>query len=87
MPTCPRIMRIRRKEISGLVSLTRYVQGSNLTMVEIGSYAGESTEIFAFNKKFERVYAVDPWENGYDDEDGADQHDGEIIADFSQKGS
>jgi hypothetical protein len=38
-------------------------------MVEIGCYVGDSTEIFSNN--FEVVYAVDPWENGYDDKDAA----------------
>lgn len=37
------------------------------TMVEIGSYAGESTIIFA--KKVLKLYAVDPWMNGYDEGD------------------
>ena len=31
-----------------------------MTMVEIGSYQGESTEMFA-NAGFEHVHAVDPW--------------------------
>lgn len=33
-------------------------------MIEIGSYQGESTEIFA--KIFDKIYAIDPWVNGYD---------------------
>jgi len=32
------------------------------TMIEIGSYAGESTEIFAQNFKY--VWAIDPWLEG-----------------------
>jgi hypothetical protein len=38
------------------------------TMIEIGSYAGESTEIFA--KFFEKVYAIDPWISGMEISDG-----------------
>jgi len=34
------------------------------TMIEIGSYQGESTEVFS--KLFDKIYAVDPWKNGYD---------------------
>jgi hypothetical protein len=34
------------------------------TMIEIGSYQGESTEVFA--KLFNKIYAIDPWINGYD---------------------
>ena len=37
------------------------------TMIEIGSYQGESTEVFA--KTFSQIYAVDPWQNGYDSSD------------------
>lgn len=39
----------------------------NKTMIEIGSYQGESTEKFA--NLFGKVYAIDPWENGYDPSD------------------
>jgi hypothetical protein len=39
----------------------------NFTMVEIGCYAGESTLLFA--QFAGKVYAVDPWLNGYDKED------------------
>ncbi len=39
------------------------------TIVEIGSYVGDSTEIFAEN--FETVFAIDPWENSYDDTDAS----------------
>ncbi len=39
------------------------------TIVELGSYVGDSTEIFAL--LFEEVTSIDPWENGYDDNDGA----------------
>lgn len=39
----------------------------NFTMVEIGCYAGESTQLFS--QYAGKVYAVDPWVNGYDEED------------------
>lgn len=44
---------------------------SGLTMVEIGSYAGESMEMFASSSKFKTVICVDPWENDYDINDTA----------------
>lgn len=46
---------------------------SNMTMVEIGCYAGESTTIWC--KNFNKVYAVDPWLDGkgYDPNDFASQ--------------
>ena len=43
------------------------IDPSECSMVEIGSYKGYSTEIWCEN--FKKVYAVDPWENGYDVED------------------
>lgn len=40
---------------------------SDMTMIEIGSYAGEST--MAFAKHFKKVIAIDSWQDGYDDND------------------
>ena len=37
------------------------------SMIEIGSYQGESTEQFA--KLFGSIHAIDPWQNGYDPND------------------
>jgi len=39
------------------------------TVVEVGSYVGDSTEIFSNN--FDNVVAIDPWKNSYDDKDGS----------------
>lgn len=38
-----------------------------MSMVEIGCYVGDSTRQFA--KNFKEVNCIDPWENGYDDND------------------
>lgn len=46
-----------------------YELSKNPTIVEIGSYEGESTEIFAQEFPFATIYAIDPWINGYDDND------------------
>lgn len=43
----------------------------NIIMVEIGCYQGESTVIFASFSNIEKIYAVDPWLNGYDSSDEA----------------
>lgn len=48
-----------------------YNLSSNPIIVEIGSYEGESTEIFAQEFPFATIYAIDPWVNGYDDKDFA----------------
>lgn len=51
---------------------------SGFWMVEIGSYVGDSTEIFANN--VDRIFCVDPWENGYDENDGASsQHPMSVV--------
>lgn len=71
----------------GLENLCKYIKeklGDNLTIIEIGSYVGDSTEIFA--KHFSRVYAIDPWQNGYDDSDAASfQHPMSTIEDQFNK--
>ena len=47
-------------------------------VLEIGSYVGDSTAIFADNVK--QVYSVDPFENGYDkDDDSSHKHDMAIV--------
>jgi predicted O-methyltransferase YrrM len=32
-------------------------------LIEIGSYAGESAEIFARSKKFSTIVCIDPWQS------------------------
>ena len=49
-----------------LNKLCQFIEQRNL-IVEIGSLAGVSTEIFA--KYFNRVVSVDPYISGYDDSD------------------
>ena len=44
---------------------------SDLTMIEIGSYQGESDEVFLSTGKFSRIYCIDGWTNGYDTGDKA----------------
>jgi predicted O-methyltransferase YrrM len=64
------IMRDSRYQ-QGLKDLIKYVNSfsntKEMTMIEIGSYAGESTEIFAQN--FKQVIAIDPFQNDYDPND------------------
>lgn len=38
-------------------------------VAEIGSYAGESAEIFLDSGKVKKIYCIDPWRNGYNDSD------------------
>jgi hypothetical protein len=58
---------------NGLEDLINYVNTfsntNEMVMIEIGSYAGESTEIFA--KNFKKVISIDPFINDYDENDPA----------------
>lgn len=41
----------------------------DLIGIEIGSYAGESAEIFLSSNAFKKFYCIDPWEPGFDPND------------------
>jgi predicted O-methyltransferase YrrM len=60
----------------GLRDLISYINSisdtNKMQMIEIGSYAGESTQIFCENFKF--VVTIDPYIDGYDKSDLACQH-------------
>lgn len=59
--------------LQDLCNLVKSILPDSIIMAEIGSYVGDSTEIFANN--FSVVYSIDPWKNGYDDSDGASKSD------------
>lgn len=68
-----------RKEpimMKGLYDLIEYINGfsptSEMKMVEIGSYLGESTLVFA--SKFKEVITIDPFLDNYDPNDETCQH-------------
>ncbi len=48
---------------------------NNLSIVEIGSYMGESTEVFAQEFSYGKVYAIDPFEGGFDEKDSCSNAD------------
>lgn len=83
-------IRKSRNAIVGLKALIAYIEKhsllktSQMEIIEIGCYAGDSTEVFA--QAFRFVYAVDPWQNGYDNADAASfQHDmREVEAEFDR---
>lgn len=60
---------MRNKELTeGLLDLIKELgDNSNKTMIEIGSFVGESTILFA--QSFKDVIAIDPFMEGYDDAD------------------
>lgn len=56
-----------------------YLGKDNLVFVEIGSYMGESAEIFAQELPNATIYCIDPWLPGYDDEDSASHSDFSMV--------
>lgn len=59
-----RLMRTDAAAKEGLNELIKMLP-NNLIGVEIGSYAGESSEIFAASKKFNCLYCVDFWKKDF----------------------
>lgn len=58
--------------VQGLLDLATEVRsrcGENLTMVEVGSYAGESSEVWSKTGLFKSILCVDLWTNGFDPKD------------------
>ena len=55
------MMRETQQQQQDLIDLLSKIAFNNLTLVEIGSYAGESAEIFAKSKKFKKIICIDPW--------------------------
>jgi predicted O-methyltransferase YrrM len=58
------LMRQDKNGIDGLKKLISHLP-DNITGIEIGCYAGESTEIFASSGKFKKLYCVDFWKDGF----------------------
>lgn len=61
------------QDLDGLQDLIKYINTysntQEMTMIEIGSYVGESTTLFA--KNFKKVISIDPYMNDYDLSDPA----------------
>ena len=53
----------------GLNDLLSYCDHGAMA-VEIGAYAGQSTELILLSGKFDRLITIDPFLNGYDPSDG-----------------
>ena len=68
-------MRNQQSDIAGLESLIDFAFQSGgcslLSMVEVGSYAGQSMEIFANTGKVKEILCIDPWVPGWDENDPA----------------
>ena len=68
------IMRTQPHQKQGLLDLINYCNFKSATMLEIGSYAGESTKIFLDSSSFKKIHCLDPWLSGYDSADYASNH-------------
>lgn len=74
----------------GLIDLCSYIkenyEESIETIIEIGSYAGESSVIFAEQFPDAKIFCIDPWKAGYDDKDTASHSDfSEVEAAFDER--
>jgi len=58
-----REMRGNKRKVEGLQELCECLP-SGLKGLEIGSFAGESAQIFIESGRFEKLYCVDPWNDG-----------------------
>jgi hypothetical protein len=65
----------RGRYISGLLSLISYDDRIKGKMLEVGSYLGESTYLFACSEKFTSIHCLDPWESDYDENDQSSKSD------------
>ena len=62
-------MREKQAERDALKQLIDHTNLDKIVMIEVGSYAGESADIFASTGKVKTLYCVDPWQKGYDEGD------------------
>jgi len=78
-------MRAQLNQRTGLAKLAALLPG-DAVVIEIGSFVGESTEIFLESGKVRRIYCIDPYKGGYDDADVA-SHIGmdEVKAQFYER--
>lgn len=65
-------MRLNNPQEEGLYNLTEWLK-PNLIALEIGSYAGESADIFLSSGKVRVLFCVDPWLEHYDSSDYASE--------------
>ena len=62
-------MREKQAERDALKQLIDHTNLDKIVMIEVGSYAGESADIFASTGKVKTLYCIDPWQSGYDEGD------------------
>lgn len=72
------IIRMRKDINDGLLNLIE-VLPKDIVMAEVDCYAGESTKLFMTSNKIKKMYAIDPWKNGYDNDDLASRSDMQLV--------
>jgi len=72
-----RVMRVNEFEqgLRELCNDVRPILGDRPTIVELGSYMGESSVIFAEEFPNGQIICIDSWESGYDDDDPCSRED------------
>ena len=66
-----KIMRTTKEMTQGLKDLVNFCDLKEAKMLEIGSYLGESSRIFAESECFSEIHCLDMWAGGYDNTDYA----------------
>lgn len=57
----------------------REIVGETPTIVELGSYMGESSIIFSQEFPNAKIYCIDSWEGGFDDSDSCSNHNYNLV--------
>jgi predicted O-methyltransferase YrrM len=64
-------MRPSNEQVLGLIDLVNFTELQNMKMLEVGSYLGESSQIFLNTNKFQEIICLDMWKGDYDERDYA----------------
>ena len=81
------LMRPTEDSRKALISLVESLPCDRpMVMIEVGSYRGESAQVFLGTNRFSRIYCIDPWKMYYDANDGAAFTDMAFVEnDFDQR--
>lgn len=68
-------MRSTNIDKTSLKELVEWTKLDSIVLVEVGSYAGQSAELFVQTGKVKQIWCIDPWQPGYDCTDEASSSD------------
>ena len=66
-------------ELRRFCSVLREIIGDSPTIVELGSYMGESSLIFSEEFPNATIYCIDSWEGGFDESDSCSNSDYNVV--------